>query len=259
MPFLETPRVLYNKNPLEEVICQVRFPPILRIASELPAAFQERIRQQYPLFQEGRTIEQELPLPAELGKRLGLEIGSVVVYEFASADGAQTVALSRDALALTSRRYERWESFWMQLATPLQALQEEYAPAFFTRVGLRYINVVRRGALGLSGVSWSQLIKPYLVGVLALPEMEPHVEQDLQQSLIRLQGARGQVRINNGLARDAVGSEEPYIIDSDFFIDERTETKDAGDTLAGFNRKAGNLFRWCIEDRLHEAMEPQPL
>ena len=32
-------RVLYDKNPLESVICQVKFPTILRVDSELPSAF----------------------------------------------------------------------------------------------------------------------------------------------------------------------------------------------------------------------------
>jgi len=46
----ESPRVIYASNPLVDVICQVRFPRILRIDSELPVAFQEAIRDQFPLF-----------------------------------------------------------------------------------------------------------------------------------------------------------------------------------------------------------------
>jgi uncharacterized protein (TIGR04255 family) len=259
MPFPETPRVLYLKNPLEEVICQLRFPPILRIASELPVGYQERIRHQYPLFQDDRSQVSELPISAEVAKRLGIDLGSTVAYEFMSPDGDQTVTLARDFLALTSRNYERWEAFWQQLAVPLQALQDEYSPAFFTRLGLRYRNVIRRSALGLSTVPWADLIRPYLVGVLALPDVEPYTQQAKQQSLILLRGVLGQVRINNGSARDPETDEDCYVIDSDFFTDERTETKHAGSTLGEFNRKAGHLFRWCIEDQLHAAMVPQAI
>ena len=40
-PFPDTPRVVYNKNPLFEVLCQLRFPHILRIETEIPAAVPE--------------------------------------------------------------------------------------------------------------------------------------------------------------------------------------------------------------------------
>jgi len=36
------------KSPLNEVICQVRYPPVLRIAEENPIGFQERLRGQFP-------------------------------------------------------------------------------------------------------------------------------------------------------------------------------------------------------------------
>ncbi len=52
MPFPEVQRVIYRKNPLEQVICQFRFPAILRIDTETPADFQERIRNDFPQFAE---------------------------------------------------------------------------------------------------------------------------------------------------------------------------------------------------------------
>lgn len=39
MSFPSSPRVVYAKNPLEEVIFQVRFPVILRIAKEKGTTF----------------------------------------------------------------------------------------------------------------------------------------------------------------------------------------------------------------------------
>ena len=47
MAFPEVERVIYERNPLDEVICQLRFPAILKI-DEPPIAFQEQIRTRYP-------------------------------------------------------------------------------------------------------------------------------------------------------------------------------------------------------------------
>ena len=53
MPFPETSqKIIYKKNPLDRVICQLRFPPILKIDTELPDKFQESIRNDFPEFQE---------------------------------------------------------------------------------------------------------------------------------------------------------------------------------------------------------------
>jgi uncharacterized protein (TIGR04255 family) len=52
MPFKETQRVIYNKNPLIQVVSQLRFPRILAIDEKQPVDFQEKIRQEYPLFEE---------------------------------------------------------------------------------------------------------------------------------------------------------------------------------------------------------------
>src|SRR5258708_12324597 len=56
MLFPESERVIYDKNPLQQVICQLRFPPILRINTEVPVAFQERVKQDYPFYQEKSEI-----------------------------------------------------------------------------------------------------------------------------------------------------------------------------------------------------------
>ena len=44
MLFSDRPRTHYEKAPLHEVICQLRFPTILSINSKEPADFQELIR-----------------------------------------------------------------------------------------------------------------------------------------------------------------------------------------------------------------------
>ena len=75
MSFPDTPRVIYNKNPLAEVICQLRFPSILLIDAGLPAGFQERIRAMYPLFAD--RGEQGPIVPSEFGKLLGEKLGMV--------------------------------------------------------------------------------------------------------------------------------------------------------------------------------------
>ena len=48
MLFAEYQRFRYARPQLMEVICQLRFPTILAIGAQEPAAFQEAIRQDFP-------------------------------------------------------------------------------------------------------------------------------------------------------------------------------------------------------------------
>jgi len=47
------------------VVCQLRFPRILKINEKQPADFQERIRDKYPLYQV--TVEQQQQITLKIG------------------------------------------------------------------------------------------------------------------------------------------------------------------------------------------------
>src|SRR5437899_3261053 len=107
------PRTIYARNQLRQVICQVKFPRLLRIEAEPAAAFQERIRSEYPEYAERSpeeavaALQLPFPLPASTREELALR----KEMRFATEDGAWTVALGGDFLALTATAYTRWEEF----------------------------------------------------------------------------------------------------------------------------------------------------
>jgi len=269
MTFPPVARVVYEKNPLEAVICQLRFPPILRIGAEEPARYQERIRDRYPLLRErptfdiGAALPEILSLPPEVAKLLNTELvqalplGGQTVYDFLTADEVWTITLARDFLAVTTKMYRRWEEFRGRLEFALDALIAEYSPAFFTRAGLRYRDVIRRSTLGLQGLPWSEVLTPHIAAELSSPDVANAVTQASHQTTINLAGQIGQVRIQHGLGGGKDRDEVPYIIDADFFTEQRTETNDALGRLDNFNREAAWLFRWCITDRVHQALGPR--
>lgn len=108
MPFPESPRVVYKEHPLSQVIGQLRFPRILCIDSEAPVAYQEKIRKQYPLFQE-KLIEE---IPAEMTGFLSPKLINALsssdkkAYDFMSNDKLWAVGLTSEFIALTSYHYD---------------------------------------------------------------------------------------------------------------------------------------------------------
>lgn len=261
MTFPSYTRVIYRRHSLDEVICQLRFPSILRIDAEVPADFQDRIRHEYPLFEEQRSLEQTMEIPPEISKLMGLELqlgGGKQGYKFSSNDNAWEVVLTRDFLALTTKTYERWEDFRTHLNAPLAALLDIYKPDSFSRIGLRYKNVIRKTNLGLKDKEWAELLQPHIAGELS-STIAPSIQKTGHESVMTLEGGIGQVRFRHGMPVVKEGTESRYVIDSDFFSDEKMEVANAMERLDRFHREAGRLFRWCISDQLHSAMEPQPI
>ena len=264
MPFPDAPRVIYENNPLEQVICQIRFPTILRIITELPARFQDAIRQEYPLFDTKNEIK--LKLPPQLLEKMPFDFLNLLdasqekAYNFTSVDEQWTISLTKDFISLTANNYIRWEEFREHLRVPFEALLSEYTPTFFSRVGLRYQNVIRRSVLGLGNTPWSELLQPYIAGPLAAPGLNSDsVENTTQIVEILLENDYGKVKIRHGFAVDKTTEEICYLVDNDFFAEKIERSEDVLDRLERFNRRARRLFHWCITPKLHEAMEPQIL
>jgi uncharacterized protein (TIGR04255 family) len=257
-PFPESERVVYTKNPLETVICQLRFPAILKISSEPPVEFQEALRRDYPLFREIPPLDVGTGLPPELSAIMEklLPLPSSKAYELTSGDGAWQITLTQDSLALQCKAYRRWEEFRGALQIALKLLERIYEPSFFTRIGLRYRDVIARYPLGLKDVPWRELLSPQLASEFH-SAISDAVEGTGHQLSLRLQGNVAKVTLQHGLGNK--DGDVCYIIDSDFYTAERTGVQDATRILDYFNRQGGRLFRWCIADRLHAAMEPKPV
>jgi uncharacterized protein (TIGR04255 family) len=257
MPFPESNRVIYRKNPLVEVICQFRFHTILRIDAQEPIDYQEKIREYYPIFREKMAASAQLP--AEILQQLPQQVRGSRSYEFAKEENLWVVSRNKEFIALTSHAYKRWEDFREHLVNPFNALIDIYKPSPFLRIGLRYQNVIKRSKLGLENVEWSELLQPYIAGELSEPNIKEFVHESAHNVVIKLDQEDMQVRLQHGFTQDEGDGEICYLIDSDFFTNRKTEATDGIDTLEIFNRKNRHLFRWCITDRVHEAMEPQPI
>jgi len=261
MSFPESQRVTYQRNVLENVICQLRFPPILRIEAELPARFQESLRGQYPILSQLGPIDAASGFPVEvlnLFKSM-LPVSISRTYQLSSDDGRWRVTLSKESLALECLAvYTTWEDFMRRFAVAIDALRREYAPAYFSRVGLRYVDIIRRSRLNLAKTPWKDLLNPQIAAELA-SEISRDVQEAAHILVVKLNEHGDRVRMNHGTVRTQEPDEESYRIDNDFYSDQRTESDNVANRLDELHRESGNCFRWCIAPALHDAMEPQPL
>jgi len=266
MPFPDTKRIIYKKNPLAEVICQFRFPTILSIDTELPAKFQTAIRKKYPLFKENAEILLRFPnvsSAAETPLADKIELPPATLnrknYEFLSADEKWKINLTREFLALSTTDYPRWEEFRAQLEQAFKPFVEIYSPVYFSRLGLRYKDIINRSELGIKDTPWSELLKPYILGMLNDAIVGPSISASNNVTEIKLSDKLSKVRITTGLVEESQTKEQAFMIDSDFFTDEKTDIDKALEKLDFFNQRGSRLIQWTITEKLHNAMKPEKI
>lgn len=261
MPFPDSSKVIYKRNPLDKVICQLRFPAILKIETDIPANFQEKIRSEFPVYNENMEVNLNFPpmmenlIPDELLKQ-NLQIPQLKNHEFSSEDGECKINLTRNFISLSVSKYSRWDDFKQKLLKPIDALIEIYNPAYYTRIGLRYIDVIRRSALDLDDVAWSELLQPHILGMLSSSEIQKNILIFENKYEIKLSDNKSISRIITKFVETLDDTEKCYSIDTDFFNNSKIEIDKAIEILDYFSIRGARLIRWCITDRLYNAMEP---
>lgn len=254
----EYERVIYRRNPLIEVVCQLRFPPILRISHQEPVEFQDAIRSQYPLFETRKAaFPQEF---LNITQDLNLPLPNDTSHCFKSEDQKWNLSITKDFIALTTDAYERYEHFKNRFEVALEIFERIYNPSFYTRIGLRYQDLIIRSKLEVNNMQWSELIAEHIASELHDASLSSSIQEIMKDLTLSIEG--GKVNVKHGLVsvrnnQDGKG-ETAYLFDTDFYTDEKIGGEhNVWNILDQFNKSAGRLFRWSITDTLHHAMSPQ--
>ena len=261
MLFSHYDRYHYARSPLVEVICQLRFPAILSIGANDPVDFQEAIRQEFPRFNKVK----ERPAPKMTmvdGAPKMVQPDPITNYTFVSEDGLWKLNLTQNFIALSTLRYTSWEDFALRLAKSLAQFIQVYQPAFFQRVGLRYLNAISKKRLGLTELLWDDLIRSPYLGILGEPDVdETQVGRSSLDTEVALEGGiRLKIHAGPGLLNGGKQDPEPkFILDGDLSRSEQLGADKVPDTLEELHRYAVRFFQGAILPELHEAMGPTPV
>lgn len=259
MKFEKIARTKYKNNIICGVIFQARFPQIIKMSNEVPANFQDVIRKKgFP-----ETKVKGLSLPPEISKSLlkGIPGEFDDEYMFLSEDENWKVVLTKDFIALTCINYINYEEFEEKLKTILDIFYKEYEPTYFSRIGLRYQNIVNSAVL-----KDCKDIKIFIPPHIA-PEFKEEIGEYVQafEKSIQFKDANyaSIVRYSMGkmsglFGKYSLNDQESYVIDIDCFTDEKIREVDSViKTSKIFNEQyVRSIFRWSITNNLHRAMGP---
>ena len=264
-----TTRVLYEHNPLAEVLCQIRFE---NINCEVPldaGLRHELISMGYGVQAQEQEISFNFMMTPEEGTSLPPRpLPTTSVFHFSSEDGAWKVSISSTFLAVTCSAYQNWDYFKPKVRE-IADLFHSYAPlTHYIRIGLRYKDIIEREPLGLAGTPWSRLISPFLLGPLSLGSLsddvllsEEETENFVSQAQMNLDDCK--LLLQSSLLTSVDGSTRAFLIDADFFDSVEHEPDflasngKLDEYLDVLHNNAGALFRRAITEELHAALCPR--
>ena len=253
MMFSDQPHCYYRTNPIAEVVCQLRYPEILTIGANPPVDFQEAIRDAFPRY----TVIQER---AMANPNNSTQQQMTPNYQFMSQDGLWRINLTSRFLSLACRIYTTWEEFALHLDKPLAAFIRIYHPAYYERVGLRYVNFISRKKLGLEQVPFGELLQPAYAGLLSEEDV---VEKTFKRHALDVDcgirsGCRAKILAGIGLVKQngQSSNEVMFILDHDLYMMGNIPVNHSAGALQTLHTQTFPLFRGAITDVLHDAMGP---
>lgn len=236
MPTNTHSSIMYQKTPLLDVTFQIAFPQNLQISSAPPVTFQGRVKHLFPNF--SLTQDQSS-------------------YNFLSADQRWQLVLGRGTLAVVARQYEGWGAFQSHIKLATDAVAIEYPPPYLSRIGLRFRNIIRRSALGLTDKGWDQLLHNKWTGDLAWSSVAGDMKATRSEVVMGLNGEDDLVCVRHGLVPIAQPTQEMgYLIDHDFFVNGQFAMTEIAGKLTEYHQAAQRFFKLWITDLLHQAMKP---
>jgi uncharacterized protein (TIGR04255 family) len=243
-----------RNHQLAQVICQVRFSPVLRLGEqEHVAAFQDRVRARYPQYL--REVGLHLLVTPE---GVSQQPQQQPIYRFGEVDGDVMLVLGTDFVAIEARSYTDIDDLEERITEGVRLVGELYAPPQINRVGLRFINEFRFASRDLPD-ALTEAFNPLLLGFAGVQELRTAVKEShaatrfaadgndlLVQHGLRPEGTT--VLPIPGTAISSSAGDPFYLLDVDAYTDQafRFDAEAVAERVRAYNDQGRALFAWAV-------------
>lgn len=236
----------FKRNFLKQAVCEFRFPTLMELGEQRPpSSFVKALRKNYPIL--------ELNNEVVLGLGAG-NAGSSNIHIFKSSKLNWTVSLKQNAISIETTNYSGFDHLRERVMQVLSAAEKIIDSDFFTRIGLRYINVVKSDSGGDGVASW---VNPSLIAPITTGSFGGINESS---GRVQLKAEDGGCLLQYGLQfSNVLPDTEPkpdYLIDIDTY---RTEValSDAGCAIDIMHQQAFDIFDWSLTDVARKSLSEE--
>lgn len=218
---------VYPRNPLVAVVADLRFHPILKIASKVPD-FQEAVRSVFTEYQEQA---QQFVAVQPFGP---MQVSQGMGYVFRKSNGTAALTLTTTSLTLDSRQHADRDQLINEACLGFDALLALYKPVNAIRFGVRYINIIDRQPIMADlghEVGWDELITDTFCSE---PTGMADAEGTLYSVEVNSAMTDGGLTVRYGVLADPKDSRVKFRFDSDRYVDGPVDTSQIRTMLARF-------------------------
>lgn len=236
----------YKRNFLRQAVCELRFPTLMELGdSKPPAGLVNALRKEYPYLELGNEVTLSMGSGAN---------GSNHVHTMRSAKLTWAVSVKQSSLTIETSAYTEFAEMKKRVLHIVSAAAKIIDSDFFTRVGLRYINVIDTGTDPADGWVNPTLVEPIKQGVFL------NVQEFAGKIL--LGAPDGGCLVQHGIRVKPAVRDEPvapeYYIDIDSFRSE-ISIDEVGATLDNMHVQAFDVFDWSIGPKSREYLMAEKL
>lgn len=225
----------FKRNFLKQAVCELRFPTLMELGEQRPpSSFVKALRKDYPHL--------ELNNEVTLGLGTG-NAGSSNIHIFRSAKLNWSVSLKQNALSIETTAYSGFDNLRERVLQVVDAAEKIIDSDFFTRIGLRYINVVKSGDEDVA--KW---INPFLIAPITSESFGGINEFGGRMQLLAEDGG---CLLQHGIQFSNSMPDTPpkpdYLIDIDTYRSEVSLSNTAA-SIDIMHRQAFDIFDWALTD-----------
>jgi uncharacterized protein (TIGR04255 family) len=242
---------LLRKAPLVLSLCQMRFQDVLGFDEKMVRPLQVALNEEFPI------VARQLVQQAAFGPEgISLGGGQQQIFQFNSAAKDWTVSISSASLSLQTTGYKGFYDFAERWKTVAQTCMEALGIRQQDRLGLRYVNQLAAPA-DVTREELATRVRPDLLGVIGAHEHFGHVRKAWQELRFD-QDDGGKLTLQHGYDQRAP-ADWAYVLDFDHYDEEPQPIDIDGQlrTLATFNHRIFDLFKWSVDERFFETFEPE--
>ncbi len=221
----------FERNFIRQVVCELRFPTNFDLDGvRPPLEFAKALRKEYPNY-EARN---------EVNMGLG-GVAKANLHAFSSKGMRWTVTIRASVISIETTQYSSYRDFQDRIASVVHAARKVIDSDFFTRIGLRYINVVPYDSDEIK--DW---INPDLVGPLG-DGVYGSVQEYSQRVIGSIEGG-GNYLFQHGVGMPDGVNARGYALDLDFSEND-VSVEDAVSVAEKLHRYQFSMFMWALGDK----------
>ena len=242
----------YKTDFLDTVICRVDFYTHVDLGKDGPPdSFYTAVKEQFPIVEVAETVGTALVIQGGLPKQQETTHREWIYH---GKERTKKLTVTNNCIFIDLSKYEYYDSLKSDFLMAVNALNQTHGQLRFSRLGLRYIDNIRRKDTK-DPFKWDDLLQEKLVSGLAIASDPKTISRAF--SVLEFNYGDHRLKFQYGIFNEdfpAPVKKSHFILDYDMSTQELLDVHDLAPRLDAFHKKLIESFEEVITQNLRDIM-----